>query len=380
MSETTNQPYNEKMLAAKAKLLERFRREGALREDHGPSNIVTTPAERAAKRVPRGQHETRGFPILDLGVRPIFNPATWKPTDQSPLPAFQSPITFHLSDEPSYWFDNGRQDLEGILHTRSLGVSEGPTKVVFSVGEPLTSVQHTFTSLIWPEGAENMPFTQGAGLSGDHDVNLATPGLYAFYCVIHPYMLGAVVVDDPSTPGADFGKKLRWLDGTIIPSSADEVWRTVHSFFIITEPGNWQNYAPDKAVTWDPQYPRAPILTYKQDGSPNLIPDLNEHFHKMFEEPKKLEPPVKPTQPGVGTIYYDTQWEASASKSKWGSVTAIDAETWKIKSKWFAPSINLNHPHNYWSDHDGKFLYSTNWFGNTLTVFDRQTGAVLRNV
>lgn len=78
MSDTPNQPYNEKMLAAKANLLERFRREGALRADHGPSNLITTPAERAAKRVPRGQHETKGFPILDLGVRPIFNAATWK--------------------------------------------------------------------------------------------------------------------------------------------------------------------------------------------------------------------------------------------------------------------------------------------------------------
>jgi YVTN family beta-propeller protein len=309
-----------------------------------------------------------------------FDPATWKPTADQPLPAMQSPITFKLGDEPAYWFDNGRPDLERVLHTRSLGVSEGPTTVKFSIGEPFTSVQHTFTSLVWPEGAENMPFKQPGGETGDHEVKLVTPGLYAFYCTIHPYMLGAVLVDDPATPGADFGKKFHWLDGTVIPTAADEVMKTVHSFFIITEPNNWQNYAADKDTKWDPQYPAAPILTYKEDGSPNLIPNLNDHFHKSFEEPKTLKPPVHPTTPGVGTVYYDAQWEGSAHKSKWGSITAIDADTWKIKSKWFGPSVNLNHPHNYWTDHDGKFLYTTNWFGNSLTVFDRQTGAVLRNV
>jgi DMSO/TMAO reductase YedYZ molybdopterin-dependent catalytic subunit len=77
MSESETPQYSDKMLMAKAKLLERFRREGRLDED-GPRNIETTPAERAARRVPRGQHETKGFPILDLGVRPLFNPATWK--------------------------------------------------------------------------------------------------------------------------------------------------------------------------------------------------------------------------------------------------------------------------------------------------------------
>ena len=152
-----------------------------------------------------------------------FDPATWKSTLEEPLPTMQSPITFKLGDEPSYWYDNGRPDVEGVLHTRSLVASAGPTTVRFSVGEPFTSVQHTFSSLIWPEGAENMPFRQTGGETGDHEVNLTTPGLYAFYCAIHPYMLGAVLIDDPTTPGADFGAKLHWLDGTTIPSSADEV-------------------------------------------------------------------------------------------------------------------------------------------------------------
>jgi DMSO/TMAO reductase YedYZ molybdopterin-dependent catalytic subunit len=71
----TSPAYNEKMLAAKAKLLERFKLEG---EHYQPPTLKTTPEQRAARRVPPGQHLTKGFPVLDLGVQPQFNPETWR--------------------------------------------------------------------------------------------------------------------------------------------------------------------------------------------------------------------------------------------------------------------------------------------------------------
>ena len=52
-----------------------------------------------------------------------FNAATWKPTLESPLPPMEAPLSFHLSDQPAYWYDNGRTDLEGILHSRSLSAA-----------------------------------------------------------------------------------------------------------------------------------------------------------------------------------------------------------------------------------------------------------------
>jgi len=58
--------YNEKMLAAKAKLLERFKQQGPRQVD----------AER--ERLPPGQHLAKGFPVLDLGVKPKFNPERWR--------------------------------------------------------------------------------------------------------------------------------------------------------------------------------------------------------------------------------------------------------------------------------------------------------------
>jgi YVTN family beta-propeller protein len=310
---------------------------------------------------------------------PNFDPDTWKPTAEFPLPPMESPITFKVKDDASYWFDHENKELEKVLHSRSLGAGVGPTTIKMSINEPNVEEAHTVTFVTWPEGAKNMPFDSG-GVTGDVSVNLETPGLYAWQCVIHPYMLGAVVIDDPTTPGADFGKKLQWIDGTAIPTSADEVMKVVHSFFIITEPANWQIYAADKETEWNPQYPAAPIMTYKEDGSPHLIPNLNDHFHQLFQEPKKLSPPKAPSEPGVGTIYYGSQWETSAGKTKPGSITVFDAETFKMTNKWFAPSVNLNNPHNFWSDLQGEFLYSTNWYANNLTVLDRKTGAVVREI
>jgi len=59
--------YNEKMIAAKMKLLERFKTEKTRRA-----------ADRERRRLPPGQGWTDGFPVLDLGVHPPFDPKTWE--------------------------------------------------------------------------------------------------------------------------------------------------------------------------------------------------------------------------------------------------------------------------------------------------------------
>ena len=59
-------PYNEKMIAAKAKLLERFKKDKAER----------TEAQRRS-RLPPGQTWSKGFPVLDLGVHPPFDEKEW---------------------------------------------------------------------------------------------------------------------------------------------------------------------------------------------------------------------------------------------------------------------------------------------------------------
>ena len=340
--------------------------------------LIAAVAGGAGAQPPRATSTNTAGGVNKIAIE-NFDPATFKPTAETPLPTMESPITFNLSDEPSYWYDNGLPEAEGILHTRSLAAAAGPTTLKFKIEEPFTSENHTVSSIIWPEGAKNMPFLQQGAQQGELAVDLSTPGLYAFQCRVHPYMLGAAVIDDPTTPGADFGPKLRWIDGTIMPSASHEILSIVRSFFIVTEPANWQHYA-DQDTTWDPSYPAAPILTFNEDGSPNLIPDLDAFYQEMFKEPITLKAPVKPTEPGIGEAYVGTQWEKSAGKTKPGAITAFDTETWEMTKKFHLPSVNLNNPHNFWSDKDGKFFYANNWFSNKLTTIDRDTGAVLHNI
>lgn len=61
-----SEPYNEKMIAAKAKMLERFRKDKAARME-----------SRSKNRLPPGQTWSKGFPVLDLGVHPPFDEKTW---------------------------------------------------------------------------------------------------------------------------------------------------------------------------------------------------------------------------------------------------------------------------------------------------------------
>ncbi|MGH9043020.1 MAG: hypothetical protein ACRDZ3_22640 [Acidimicrobiia bacterium] len=98
----------------------------------------------------------------------------------------ESPITFNLTDTPFYWFDNGREDHEDILKTRSLAAGVGPTTIRFNISEQYTESAHTVTSMVWPEGARNMPYNQPGPRTGELSVDLITPGLYVFQCVVHP--------------------------------------------------------------------------------------------------------------------------------------------------------------------------------------------------
>ena len=257
-----------------------------------------------------------------------------------------------------------------------------PVKVNFHVSTPSAAGVHTATSIIWPEGAAGFPYDQSAAWRGDHSVDLTTPGLYAFACKIHPYMLGAVVVDDPLTPGADFGKKLvvksRGLD---VPSNADIIQQLVQKFFTITVGTNWARYSPTRSTTWDPKYPPAPILQYDSSGSPVLVPSLDAFYQTKFSEPHSLAPAnLKPKTPGVGEVWVDTQMEKFAGKSKSGAATMVDPTTWTVKRKVSLPGINMNNPHNMWADKSYKYIYQTEWFSDKLDVFERATGRFVRQL
>ena len=44
------------------------------------------------------------------------------------------------------------------------------------------------------------------------------------------------------------------------------------------------------------------------------------------------------------------------------------------------PQLNMNNPHNMWTDKDQTVIYQTEWFSNKLDVFDRETLELIRQV
>jgi YVTN family beta-propeller protein len=65
-----------------------------------------------------------------------------------------------------------------------------------------------------------------------------------------------------------------------------------------------------------------------------------------------------------------------------GTVSFIDAHSWKVVRKFGLPTINngggLDNPHNQWVNRDENIVYSDEWFSDKTTAFDRYTGQFLR--
>jgi len=311
-------------------------------------------------------------------------------------------VTFQATDNPGDWFRcaNTGSTASGIgcvpaslagTGEKSIAVIQPGEQIAFvSTGQANTI--HTAVSLMFPTGAANMPFDVDldppllGGSGSPFTVTLANPGLYVFFCDIHPYMFAAVIVDDPNTTGFDLGKTVDLpsvtANGiTALPTASDLVLRLVHAFFVITDPNNWQNYPVSGTASWDPSYPPIPVLA-SSDGITNnvSVPDLNAFFHGYFHEPKTLSAPIPPTHPGVGQIWVDTQFEMVSEKTKPGTATAVNAHNFKVQRKVALPNINMNNPHNMWTDREQKLIYQTQWFDNTLAVFDRTSGHFVRNI
>jgi DNA-binding beta-propeller fold protein YncE len=82
------------------------------------------------------------------------------------------------------------------------------------------------------------------------------------------------------------------------------------------------------------------------------------------------------TAKGVGQVWVDTQFEMMTEKSKPGTATAVNATSWKVERKVGRPGgVDMNNPHNMWTDKNQTVIYQTEWFDNFVSVFNRKTGA-----
>jgi DNA-binding beta-propeller fold protein YncE len=276
-------------------------------------------------------------------------------------------VEFDLTDQPGVWFRNTAGAIAG---TRSLAVAQPGVEVRFS-GRSHTV--HTMSSLLWPEGAAGMPFATEAQ-KGSASVVLRTPGLYVFVCQIHPFMLAAVIVDDPKTSGLDLGEQVKLLDGPTVPTSSDLATRLLRTFFIATNPANWQNHAA-VSKTWHITYPSVDVRI-----TGGAVVNLNAVLSARHGNDTPLPPLVQPAVPGVGEVWVDTQFERTAGKEKPGTATRVNAATWQVMRKVALPGINMNNPHNMWTDRNQRLIYQTEWFDSKLTVFERETGRFVRQI
>jgi YVTN family beta-propeller protein len=273
---------------------------------------------------------------------------------------------FEVTDEPGRWFKNVAGPIAGA---QSLAVVRPGAEVKFT-GK--SNTVHTDTSLVFPTGARGMPFDTKP-MKGSIAVVLRTPGLYVFTCKVHPYMFAAVIVDDPATAGLDLGESITLVTGVTVPTSSDLATRLLRTFFIATNPANWQDYTA--ARPWHVTYPDVAVRI-----TGGAVVNLRAVLNARYGNDLALAPLADPPTPGVGEVWVDTQFERTAGKAKPGSATAVSATTWRPTRKVALPQINLNNPHNMWTDRSQTLIYQTQWFDSRLTVFRRDTGAFVRNI
>lgn len=321
-----------------------------------------------------------------------------------PAPSSKAPVvSFEAGDNPGNFFtctNTGNSKSLGcvpasaVIHRedgvtpllKSLAVIAPGETVGFPTYSGEASTVHTAVSLLWPQGAKNMPFKTAIDVRdparrGVATVTLRDPGLYVFICDIHVYMFSAVIVDDPNTKvngglGLDLGKKISLLNGVTVPTFSDLAVRLLRTFFIITDPTNWKDYTK---ATWTPAFPAVPVIVYDVNGTRIDVPDLSGVLG--IGTVPLTNTLSNPTTAAVGEIWVDTQFELTAGKSKPGTATAVDGGTWKLTKKIALPKTNMNHPHNMWTDKDQKVIYQTQWLDERLAVFVRegfQEGSVIR--
>ncbi|MCB1949849.1 copper oxidase, partial [Nitrosomonas sp.] len=275
-------------------------------------------------------------------------------------------ITFELNDGPGNWYRNANGPVVGL---GSLGVGTPGVEVVFTRDD--SNTVHTYTSLLYPTGARNMPFDTDPQ-KGSESVTLRTPGLYVFFCQVHPYMLGAVIVDDPNTEGLDLGETITLINGITVPTSSDLATRLLRGFMVLTEPGNWQNFS--SSDPWHINYPSVPVRI-----TGGAVVDLATVLNARYGNETALPPLLTPS-PGVGEVWVNTQFEKTANKRKPGAAAVVDATNWQVKRKVFLPDIEMNNPHNMWTDRDQNLIYVTEWFDSKLTIFDRVSGQFIDRI
>ncbi|MEC4748482.1 hypothetical protein [Methylomicrobium sp. Wu6] len=272
------------------------------------------------------------------------------------VPGLMPSAVLEMSDEPGLWF---KDPVDGD----ALVVIKPAQAAMIKMTD--TNTEHTITSLLWPAGAENFPVDQEKPSSASVTQAFNKPGLYVFTCKVHPYMFGAVVVDDPNTKGLDIGSELQLVTGAKVPASSDLAKRLLRTFFVATTPSLWRDYSKPK---WEVNLPDIPLNI---EGNTISLSALS------MTMPNELK---KPGAPGVGEVWVNTQFEMIEGKKKPGTATRINTRSWSTTNKFKGIKEDMNNPHNMWTDKRYEYIYQTQWFDKKLLTFDRANGQVYSNI
>lgn len=315
-------------------------------------------------------------------------------------------VTFTVNDTPGHWFDAG--PAWNLAGSRSLAVIAPGQTVHFTqtVGPKAMESYHTITNLVWPTAANGPVGPMGieqAANKDDHHVILTTPGLYVWVCKLHPYMLGAVIVDNPATTstsasdptqafgGASFDlgdsngslTMLGTVGGTVTFKDTDDIAaRLLRAFYIVTNPSNWKDYTkanlPSPQNIYQPAYPNVPVHANSGPVSVDLKPYL---LGKNYDG-RPIEKQHTPSRKGIGEVWVDTAYELSAGKPEQfpGTATVVSATGWNVKRKIALPEQKMNNGHNFWTSHDQEQIYQTEWHGNSLYVINRHNGSLIQEM
>ena len=79
-------------------------------------------------------------------------------------------------------------------------------------------------------------------------------------------------------------------------------------------------------------------------------------------------------------MYAIRSYYAGTPYDKPGTISVVDASNWNLEKKIAIPEINMNHPHNMWSNAEQDTIYQTQWFDSRLVAIDRQSGEMVKDV
>lgn len=251
-------------------------------------------------------------------------------------------------------------------------------------------------------------------------------------------MFSAVIVDDPNTNlyiGGDLDKPFPLLDlsenlvvltrtgltgssndvefgdddtvfPTIVEPTDDLTKSLLTTFYVITDPNNWRDYQQDN---WNISLPPVLVTTNTEElavalpyntattqfaagvlgltnstgNGPTLAQIAGLEMDKIISNPEVEDPSIG----GIGEVWINTQFERTVNKNhpgtpsdKPGTITVIDTDEWNVERKIALPEINMNHPHNMWTDTKNEVVYQTQWFGKEMAVIDRESGELIKEV